>query len=217
MSAALAQSILFTVAAVATVIWVFGLWFLVSSARMGIPEPSTDHFGQIEQVPKHAILGSVEVDGQPNVLVEKLGVLLVRQAPSSVKIVEKTRDRLAFELIAPMRGAMLPQRGQLYFTSLGSGRSRIDYAIELPFLRWLLRLGGLFLALGLIALVVGGWVIYEYCLPSPEAAIRTQAIQIAQVAHFLWPPFLFGGLYRQKRRLMKEGLETLLIETSADT
>jgi hypothetical protein len=31
-----------------------------------------------------------------------------------------------------------------------------------------------------------------------------------QVIHFLWPPFLCGALYRQRRRSVKEGFEALL-------
>jgi hypothetical protein len=210
MSAETAQTILFTITAVATVIWFVGLWFLVASCRTGRTEQPADHFRHFEQVPQQYMLGTVEVGGQPGSLVEKLDALLVRHTSGSVKILEKTKDRLAFEWLGPVRARAQPQLGQLRFTSLGSGRTRIDYAIEITAFRWLLWLGGLFLALGLAALVGGGWVIYEYCLPSPEPQTRAQAIQIAQVAHFLWPPFLFCGLYRQKKRLVKEGFEMLL-------
>ena len=33
-------------------------------------------------------------------------------------------------------------------------------------------------------------------------AIRWQSIQILHVIHFLWPPFLFAGLYRRVRARM---------------
>lgn len=208
MSAETAQTILVATTMVAAVIWLVGLWFLVGSYRTKRTDRQADHFAHSEQLPAHWFLGSVEVDGQSSALVDKAASILVRQNPASLRILDKSNDRLAFEWIGPLLAGQ-PRRGQLRFASLGSGRTRVDYAIEPPAYRWLLWLGVSFQLCGLIALVVGGWVIYEYCLPSPNAEIRAQAIQMVQVVHFLWPPFLFGALYRQ-RRAATEGFELLL-------
>jgi hypothetical protein len=51
--------------------------------------------------------------------------------------------------------------------------------------------------LGLIALAVGGWAVFTYVASSPEPAVRWQTVQMVHVVHFLWPPFLFGALYRR--------------------
>lgn len=209
MSAETARTILVAVTAVGAVVWLISLWFLVTSYRGTPTEPTVDHLARPEQLPQGWLLGSVEVDGQPSSLVDKLASVLARETPGSVKILEKTNAGVTFESVGPLRVGQ-PRRGQLWFTSLRGGRSRIDYAIEPPAHPWLLWLGVTFQVCGLIALAVGGWVIYEYCLPSADPQTRAQAIQIVQVAHFLWPPFLFGGLYRQRKCAAKEGFEMLL-------
>jgi hypothetical protein len=209
MSQNTAQTVLIAVTAVGVVIWLISLWFLVSSYRRGRTEQPVDHFAHSEQLPPNWFLGSVEVEGQPHTLADKTAAILVRQSPGSVKILEKTKDRLTFESVGPILVGQ-PRRGQLRFTAQGSGHTRIDFAIEPPAHPWMLWLGIGFQLCGLLALVVGGWVIYEYCLPSPHPKIRAQAVQIVQVVHFLWPPFLFAGLYRQRNRAATEGFEILL-------
>lgn len=209
MSPELAKAILIALAATGLVVWLIGLWFLVGSYRRGTTaaECPADHFGQFEQFPKDWLLGSIEVDGQPANLVAKAASFVARQG--TVTILERTNDRLVFE-----RGALalagLPERGQARFISLGTGRSRIDYAIQVSACRWLLFLGGLFQAFGLAALTVGGWVIYVFCVQSPDPQIRVQTIQMVQVVHFLWPPFLCGALYRRWKRVPRESIESLL-------
>jgi hypothetical protein len=49
---------------------------------------------------------------------------------------------------------------------------------------------------GLVALVGGGWAAYTFLASSPNPAARGQTLQMLQAVHFLWPPFLFGALYR---------------------
>ena len=68
---------------------------------------------------------------------------------------------------------------------------------------------------GLVAAVDGGedsLVVGEDCLAlAGRGQVKlAQAVQMAQVVHFLWPPFLFGGLYRQRRRVAEEGFDRLL-------
>ena len=53
-------------------------------------------------------------------------------------------------------------------------------------------------AMPLVAFVVGFWAIHTYVVPNPQ--IRGQTIQIVQLVHFLWPPFLFFGLRRRMAR-----------------
>jgi hypothetical protein len=62
---------------------------------------------------------------------------------------------------------------------------------------WLLWLGGLFQAAGLVALVTGAWAVYTFLASSPVPAARWQTFQMLQAGHFLWPPFLSGALYRR--------------------
>jgi hypothetical protein len=211
MSSETAQTVMVAITAVAAVVWLIGLWFLLGSYRMGRtdPELNPDHFGLVEPLPNNWFLGSAEVDGPPSVLIEKAAALLVKETSGAVKILEKTNAHLAFQWVGANRSG-LPEQGQLRFIPLASGRTRIDYAIELPAFRWLLRLGVLFQVCGLVALLAGYGVVSTYCLDSPEPGIRAQAIQMVQVIHFLWPPFLFGALYRQRQRIVMDTFGLLL-------
>ena len=102
------------------------------------------------------------------------------------------------------------RQGRLMFEPLGADRTRIDYAIEVSPARWLLVLGWLFQASGLIALIVGCWLVYTFCVSSPRPELRWQTIQMVQAAHFLWPPFLFATLYRQRRKWVLTSFEALV-------
>jgi hypothetical protein len=48
-----------------------------------------------------------------------------------------------------------------------------------------------------LALAAAAYLVQTLVLPSDEPAVRGQAVQTLQVAHFLWPPFLFCGLRRR--------------------
>ncbi len=76
-------------------------------------------------------------------------------------------------------------------------------------MRWLLWLGALFQAAGLIALVVGCWAVYTYIVCSRDPNVRWQTMQMIQVCHLLWPPFLLGALYRRGRREVVSRFEAL--------
>ncbi len=41
-------------------------------------------------------------------------------------------------------------------------------------------------------------------------AIRWQSVQLIQIVHFLWPPFLCGHQYRSRYRLVSRQLDTIL-------
>jgi len=76
--------------------------------------------------------------------------------------------------------------------------------------RGLLWWGASFQLLGLIALAVGFWLIRTYVVPDPDPAVRGQTVQMAQAVHFLWPPFLFGALYRRGYKALRTALDTLV-------
>jgi hypothetical protein len=86
----------------------------------------------------------------------------------------------------------------------------VDYAIAIPQGRVLLVLGAVFQLLGLIALVGGFFAIVTWVVPNPDPGVRAQSVQMMQVVHFLWPPFLLGGLYRMRRRTVQARFEILV-------
>lgn len=214
MSTETAQLVLGIIGGVGFIVWLAGLQFLFSSARVGQRENASRDFQ--EPIPENWLAGSAEVEGQPAVLAKRAAALLVKQTPGPfgpIKIVEGSDDRLVFERVGPRVGGLQQgewlRRGEMRFTAIGRDRTRIDYAIERAPLRWLLWLGGLFQALGLAALGVGAWLIGTLVVPSPDPAVRTQAIQMIQVVHFLWPPFLMGFLYRRGIRSVRATFDAL--------
>jgi hypothetical protein len=160
--------------------------------------------------PENSFTGSAEVDGQADVLANKAASMLAKGIIGTMKITAKTAERIAFErLDATTNNQPWFQRGELRFTQVRQGRCQIEWAVELSNRTWLLWLGGVFQVVGLIALVAGGWAIYTYVVSSPDPAVRWQTLQMLQVSHFLWPPFLMGGLYRQGMRQVLTQFEAL--------
>lgn len=53
-------------------------------------------------------------------------------------------------------------------------------------------------------------MIYTYVASSPNPATRWQTLQMLQAVHFLWPPFLFGALYRRGVKEVVAQLEALV-------
>jgi hypothetical protein len=60
------------------------------------------------------------------------------------------------------------------------------------------------------ALAAAAFLIPAYILKSDDPSVRGQALQTLQVVHFLWPPFLFGALYRRNARMVGTMLENVL-------
>lgn len=204
-----AQILLLAITAVAFVVWLIGFQFLAGSLRAGKPTSSDE-----TEVSTNVLTGSAEVEGQPGVLAAKAASVLAKGNPiGPVKIVDKTDDHIVFERLGPgvvnQPASRWFRRGELRFASVGQGRSRVEWAVELANMGWLLALGALFQVLGLVVIVVGCWAISTYVVSSPDPAVRWQTFQMVQVVHFLWPPFLFGGLYRRGRREVAAQFEAL--------
>ena len=68
----------------------------------------------------------------------------------------------------------------------------------------------IFLVLGVIALVTGFVLVNTLVVPNRDPAVRGQTLQMLQVGHFLWPPFLFGGLYRRQYTAVRARFDTLI-------
>jgi hypothetical protein len=200
MSTETAQLVLAAILVIMTIVWLTALWFLISSYRSGITSPAQDgdQFGMSEQVPQHWLQGHVEVEGTADSLMEKAAALLLKASSGSLKV-EKSRDGLSFERVGP-RLPGLPEKGILQFSTVAGGQTRIDYALETSVSQTLLRVAAIIQICGLLALVFGGWAIYEFVATSPNLEIRFEVLQMIQVIHILWPPFLLAGLYRARLR-----------------
>jgi hypothetical protein len=209
-----AQLILYAVTVLAAVVWLSGLRFLVASARM-LPSPSAEQLDFDDAPPPTRICGTTEVESEPTELASKAAIVLAKGSIGplgQLRIVERTEDRVIFDGTVVQAGnpalGQYVRRGELRFTSATPGRTRIDYAVEVCSGRGLLWGGAVFQILGLIALVAGFWLIRTYVVPNPNPAVRGQTLQMLQVCHFLWPPFLFAGLYRKRHNALRSALAT---------
>jgi hypothetical protein len=210
--------VLFALTAVALIVWVWGFTFLLAAARSGTaPSPlSAEQFtAEDPEPPRDLIVGSVDVEGEAADLSTRGATVLAQLGMSGVlKILERTDRRIVFEGLHGYNAAFGLngggfRRGQVRFTPLPQGRTRIEYAVETPRSRVLLAIGGVFVVLGLIAIVVGFWLAWTYAVSDPNPGVRWQVVQMAQTCHFLWPQFMFGHLYRRRATALRDGLDAL--------
>ncbi len=213
-----AETLLYSITAVGAVVWVIGLHFLVRSFSSEAKKEEAEWAqASEERPPANWICGSADVEGQPPTLIPRAIAALVKgyaRGIGSAKILERGDDRIVFEGVTDfLRRRQSPFRiriAQIRFTSLENNRTRIDYAVQETGARWLLWVGAGFQCAGLIALVAGFLLVRVFLVANPSAAARTQTIQMMQCVHFLWPPFLFAGIYRIGRRAVRNGLDLLV-------
>ena len=210
MNAANAEMLLYAITAVAVVVWVEGLRFLAATVRKG--RKGGEEFAKADDpAPANIIYGSAEVQGRAAELSQKAAAVM---AARSIKICEKTDESITFETpreFIPGSNVNLPSlSGQMRFTPLSEQTARVDYALAKPRVRVLLILGFVFQALGCVAIVAGFLVIYFLVIPSQHPGVRWQTVQMVQVVHFLWPPFLFAGLYRKSTSFVRAQFDTFI-------
>ena len=210
MSPGTRQQIIIGITVVGAVVWLWSLTFLVKSARLAKPAPEIWENGSLPQNP---LGGIAEVEGDPKTLAGRATALIAKSGLGPVKIVEKTNNRLVFERadpgIARQPAGQWFRRAEFRFTSLRQNRTQITWRVEAGNFQWLLWAGRLVRTVSLAALVVGCWAMITFVARSPEPAIRWQSLQMLQVVHFLWSPFLFGGLYRKGIRGIAAEFESL--------
>ena len=211
MDAQVAHLILYSVTAVAVLVWLAGLRFLVTAAQ----EPRVDRgFDASEPTNRLPIQGMAEVDGEPESLALRAASILAKGSVGQVgqvRIVSRTADSVIFEGDGESIGlGQYVRQGAIHFARLNQGRTRIDYALDVPHGKGLLLGGAIFQILGLAAISTGFWLLNAYVADAPNPAVRAQAIQMVQVCHFLWPPFLFGVLYRKRHGALRKAFDTFV-------
>jgi hypothetical protein len=210
MSPEVAQQVVVGITLLGAVVWLISLNFLVNSARL-MRQHRGDGFD--EPPDRKCLTGGAEIEGEPKNLASRAAEALAKFTLGPVKNLEKTEDCITFERVGGA-GANQPasrwfQRGELRFTPLHGNRTQVEWAVEPGNFRWLLGVGSIVQAVGLIALAVGCWAVLTYVARSPNPAVRWQSFQMFQVVHLLWPPFLFAGLYRSGVRGITAEFEAL--------
>ncbi|MDB5350303.1 MAG: hypothetical protein JWN86_1550 [Planctomycetota bacterium] len=214
MDAETARMVVIGIAAVLALIWLSALQVMILATRdQGSPAQETaERFGVVEQESASTIVGEAEVDGLPEELSRKLATLLARGAMGPfgpVKILSCDPEEVVFEASEPSSRISPIRHGRFRMFRSGS-RTRIDYALDSPSGRTLLKVGWILLALGLAGLLAGIWLQFQLVLPSPSPQIRGQSVQMLQAIHLIWPPFLLAYLSRQPRRLAQARMEALV-------
>ena len=204
------------ITAVGAVVWLAGLAVMARATRelRARAQDAAARFDIEERSAAGTLVGEGEVDGRPEDLSEKLAGLLARDGMppfGPVKIIACDRGELVFESagLNPGTAASSIRGGRFRFSPVGS-RTRIEYAIEAPSGRVLLAIGWLFVVMGLAALFAGCWFMFAYVIPSPNPGVRGQAVQMVQVCHLLWPPFLFAALARQPARMIQARVSAMI-------
>ncbi len=214
MDITLARTVFFAIVLFETTIWICAGYFLLTSSRS---RRSNAEWQEPDAAEPHVdgwISGSTDVEGEAGVLAARAARLLAQGMPQQlgpVKVLDLADDRVRFERTglanAPHQWF---RRGELSFTPVATGRTAVSWLVEPTTSPWLLRLGWIFQLLGLLALIGGGWAVYTFLASAHEPALRWQTLQMLQAVHFLWPPFLFGGLYRAGGRSIRAQFETLV-------
>ena len=195
-------------------ICIFGFIWLVATVFVfrKLRAPRREEYGRAEEVETGLLTGEVRVPGDQEVFSQKLAEQIASAPGLGVKITERTPARVAFEVVRA--GSAKPSvwgRGAIMLRQDGED-IRARYAFDLGRLRAILRLvafltcfvyGGIFLV-GVPAII---WFVV---LPSEDSAVRWQVVQICQMVHGVWPPFLIGWLWSRSVRSISTSLETLI-------
>ncbi len=173
MDTQVAHLILNSVTAVALLVWLAGLRFLVMAAR----EPHVDRgLDTNEPTDRLPIQGMAEVDGEPESLALLAASILAKGSVSQfgpVRIVSRTADAVIFEGSGESTGlGQCVRHGVIHFARLNQTATRIDYALEVPHGKGLLLGGAIFQILGLAAVATGFWLINAFVADAPSAAVR---------------------------------------------
>ena len=214
MDSATAEIVLYGITAVGAAVWCFSLRFLLNSRRVRQPLPA-DRFSTTKPAPSNVITGSAEVEGEPGELAVKAAAGLAKGIDIQIgplKILERSDERVSFE--GPGPGGQSPgqiiRQGEIRFSRASRGKTDIEYEVQISRGHGLFIGGVICQILGLVALAVGFLLIQFLVVQSQDPQIRWQTVQMVQVVHFLWPPFLFGGLYRIGHRVVSRAFDTLV-------
>lgn len=214
-----ARNVLFAIAAIGFVAWLAALQFVAACVRSenDATHKAMEEFGLDKPPSGRLLVGRAQVEGQPAALSARAAAALANPWKSQLgplKIVSKSDDRIVFEGAGQdalgQAGWRIVGYGEMQFSSVGPDQTAVAYAVELRGGQRMLLLAKLFVVLGLATLLALGAFLLLFVVPHPNRAVRAQVIQMVQAVHFLWPPFLFAGLYRSARRTVRTAFEVLV-------
>ncbi len=202
-----AEIVLYSIAGSSFVVWLAGCWFVRSSWR-----PRTDHavMPSRQRAAEGDVSGEIEIDGDPDDLQARAAAQLVRGIQGmTAKILDRTRDSLTFEVCDSRSRYRVAPRAELRFARRGS-RTAVSYWVEAFDRSWLRTAAWIFLALGLVLLIGGVVSLQAFVIHSENPAVRGMVLQMLQIVHFLWPPFVLAGTARMQRRAVQRGIDAFV-------
>jgi len=214
-----AEIIFFAVVPVLLLVWLAGTRFALSRTRRPALEEQEPWPGPASEAgagERDGIAGEVVVRGDAEPISRKVAGDLAAgtlfRDGSDARIIERTRDRVVFErLFGGRRPRSLPGgSGRMTFRQEG-GRTRVRYALS-GGNGSLFRLIALLVCFGYGGLIVAGvpLAIWLLVVRSEDPAVRAQTVQVVQMVHGVWPPFLIGGIFGKMRKRIGDRLETYL-------
>ena len=207
--------------ATCVVVW---LWSLVKALRLGRSPTAADRLALDGVQQFDTETGELIIHGEL-VSVSKALVRSIRQPAGGLfgtlfKVTEHSSDRLAIEKAGPLirnqPAGLYFSEAEFSFASAGHDTVRVSYLIGYTRLTRLFKkiALGIILGVGLPIILIVGSIIWLFVVQSQHAVVRWQVFQTLQIAHALWPPFLFMWLYARGRRRSKSFVENLI--ASAD-
>jgi hypothetical protein len=219
MNSEIATLIFAVIMVVGSLVW---LWSLQIALGIGRSTVTPDWRMLAEEQPRHTNTesGARTVKGTPERLSAALARLIVQHNVgtfgSLFEVVERTPQRIVLRKNGPLMCNQPPSlyfsEAELTFEPVSHDTTRVSYVLGFDRLARRVKLVTLSIILGIglpVLLIVGGLIRY-FVLPSQNPAVQWQVLQTLQIAHALWPPFLFLGLYSAGRRQSKTYFSNLL-------
>ena len=206
-----AETVLLITAGAGLIAWIAGLWFVVATARRGrTPQETMAPLGNVP----NQISDTADVEGDVTEIADRAAAVLAQGLPGTpwaqVRITDRTADRLRFDVLSLGSTRKLVRDAQVQFAAGSSGKTRVTYNFAPTPGKGLMTGAWIFVAVGFVVLVAGFFLLRTYVVFSPDPAVREQALQMMQVVHFLWPPFLLAGMARYHSRLVANSMQTFL-------
>jgi hypothetical protein len=166
------------------------------------------------------VAGTVRVPGRAvtlsRLLTDRIASMAIGPMGAQCKIAESTAERVRVEMPATVYNLRGTAQSMPYLNvdvSFRDAGENVEVSYEADMLKLRKKMGKIALginALGLLAIAVLPAGLYLYVASHHNPEVRWQSVQVVQMVHFLWPPYLFLGMYWRAKRLVATALETLV-------
>jgi len=210
---------LLTIAGAGGLVWLLGLLALLVARTWGLADDSGLVTGERDA---HAAVlrGGFEVVGPADRIRKRAALAFGGDSggPLGLRLVDdQSPGRLRLESVAlPEPNTPEPkpriQRAEFRFEPTTASRTLVTYRLEIDPSLATFAWGAGFQAAGLIVLAVGFLASWSVAGSNYHDHIQAQALQLAQVVHLLWPPFLAASLIHSRRERLIRRIEILLYD-----